>query len=134
MGRLTIETAAGETRFMPASRVSGSVSWELESEPERIDLRLFWYTAGKGDRDVGIVESIAFPHPGPSGSRSFSFELPEGPYSFSGKLISLIWALELTARPSGATERLEITVSPTGKEILLFWPDESNGTDLPLNE
>jgi hypothetical protein len=45
--------------------------------------------------------------------------LPEGPYSFSGKLISLIWALELACSPGSETVRREITVSPTGHEIVL---------------
>jgi hypothetical protein len=51
--------------------------------------------------------------------RSFSLQLPEGPYSFSGKLISLAWALELVAEPGSRASRIEITVSPTRREILI---------------
>ena len=46
-------------------------------------------------------------------------EEPEAPHSFSGALISLIWAVELLVEPGGLSERIEITVSPTGEEILL---------------
>ena len=45
--------------------------------------------------------------------------MPESPYSFSGKLVSLLWALELVAEPSGDTERKDISITPTGTEISL---------------
>jgi hypothetical protein len=45
--------------------------------------------------------------------------LPLAPYSFSGKLISLIWGLELVLEPSQETARFEFTLSPTGEEIML---------------
>ena len=129
MGRLTIGTDGGRIRYMPAARVAGSISWELESDPSSVDLRLFWYTVGKGDRDVGIVDSVTFPHPGLRGRQGFSFELPESPHSFSGRLISLVWALELVVNPSGDTQRLEIIVSPTGREILLYEADARTDGD-----
>ncbi len=37
---------------------------------------------------------------------------PRSPYSFSGKLISLIWALELVALPGREAARTEITLAP----------------------
>jgi hypothetical protein len=58
-------------------------------------------------------------NPNAVGWKDFSFTLPEGPYSFSGQLISLVWALELTCSPGSETFRQEITVSPTGREITL---------------
>jgi hypothetical protein len=85
----------------------------------RFGLLLRWYTAGKGTRDVGVAQTLRFDGPGAHGSKDFSFPLPDGPYSFSGKLISLIWAMELTVSPSSETIRREITFSPTGREIIL---------------
>jgi hypothetical protein len=66
-----------------------------------------------------VVQTKRIDNPGALGSDPFSFTLPPGPYSFSGRLISLIWALELTCTPSHETVRKEIVVSPTGREILL---------------
>lgn len=45
--------------------------------------------------------------------------LPADPYSFSGTLISLVWALEVVAEPGGAAGRIDVVVSPTGNEIRL---------------
>jgi hypothetical protein len=52
-------------------------------------------------------------------ARSFRFRLPESPYSFSGKLISLTWALELVAEPSKELARQEITLAPGGEAVRL---------------
>ena len=72
-----------------------------------------------------MIETLRFDEPGACGSKDFAFPLPEGPYSFSGKLISLIWAMELTVSPGSETLRREITLSPTGREISGRTPDES---------
>lgn len=119
---VAIETTDGRQAFRPGDRVEGTASWYLEKAPRSVELRLFWYTQGKGTQDVEIVRTVPFDSPGAVDSRAFSVELPVAPYSFSGKLISLIWALEVVAEPGGDTGRLEITVSPTGVEVLLRPP------------
>ena len=119
MDKLSITLHDDRTAFAPRETIRGVIKWNLDASPRRLDLSLFWYTSGKGTRDVGVVESQRFDEPGSRGSKEFSFTLPDGPYSFSGKLISLIWALELTCTPGSETVRKEIVVSPTGREILL---------------
>jgi hypothetical protein len=117
---LTIETSGGTTGYRPGDRIEGMAGWHLERQPRSMELRLFWYTEGRGTQDVEIVDTVSFEAPGAEDRRSFSLALPAAPYSFSGKLISLTWALELVAEPRGESSRLEITVSPTGAEVLLF--------------
>lgn len=116
---MRIETADGRTAYRPGDRIEGTASWHLERQPRSVELRLFWYTEGRGDQDIEIVETVGFEAPGAEDRRVFSVGLPAAPYSFSGKLISLTWALEVVAEPRGETGRLEITVSPTGAEVLL---------------
>ncbi len=119
MDRLKITLHDDKTVFVPRETIRGVIEWNLDAGPKRLDLSLFWYTAGKGTRDVGMVHNVWFDDPGARGSKDFSFTLPDGPYSFSGRLISVIWAIELTRSPGSETTRREITLSPTGKEILL---------------
>jgi hypothetical protein len=64
-----------------------------------------------------VVAAQPIDNPGSSGSRRFAFKVPEGPYSFSGKLITLAWALELVQLPNQATTRLDLLVSPLVTEI-----------------
>ena len=55
-----------------------------------------------------------------SGDAPFRFQLPSAPYSFSGKLISLVWAVEVVALPANIAGRVNIILSPDGKEIELL--------------
>ena len=122
MEPLAIEIQNGANAFLPGETVEGTVSWQLgQPAPPviTVELRLFWYTQGKGDQDVGVVFAVPFANPGLQGSRAFRISLPDGPFSFSGKLISLVWALELVAEPGSRASRTEITVSPTRMEILI---------------
>ena len=119
MDTLNIALHEDKTAFAPGQTVEGTIRWSLQTNPEHLEFSLFWYTAGKGTRDVGVVETARFDNPGACGSKEFAFPLPNGPYSFSGKLISLVWALELTCTPGSETARREITLSPTGREIVL---------------
>jgi hypothetical protein len=116
-GFLRIETDSNQTAFYPGDTVSGTASWSLE-QPGTPEVRLFWYTEGKGTQDIGLVGTTRLEGAAMSGSQSFRFVLPEGPYSFSGTLVSLLWAIELVSS-SGDSDRLNITVSPTGSEIVL---------------
>jgi len=122
-----IEIEGGRRAFAPGEEVAGVVRWRLDGEPDRVALRLFWHTQGRGDADVDVVAEEVFDAPGRDDRRPFRFRLPEGPYSFSGKLISLLWGLELVAEPAGAVVEVEILVSPTGGEIVLGRRDEAAG-------
>lgn len=119
MDKLSIILHEERIVFAPRETVQGTIEWSLNESPRGLDLSLFWYTIGKGTRDIGVIESRRFDSPGLRGSKEFSFPLPQGPYSFSGKLISLVWAIELTCSPGAGTIRREFTLSPTGQEIVL---------------
>jgi len=117
---IQVETRDGRTAFNPGEEVEGTVRWQLVDRPPRsLEVRLFWYTEGKGGRDVGVVETLPLANPGSEGHQPFRFRLPDGPYSFSGKIIHLRWAIEAVAEPSDRAERLDIIMSPSGREIVL---------------
>ena len=122
MTELTIALDSGRTGFAPGETIQGTASWRLDEAPEGLEIRLFWYTEGKGDRDVEVVGTVAVDTTALSGNREFSFSAPGAPHSFSGKLISLVWAIELVALPSGDAGRQEITISHTGDEIRIGTP------------
>lgn len=119
MERVSIETAGGQTTFEPGAELRGQVEWELATPARRMEVRLFWYTRGKGTTDVQVLKIHRFDVPTLRGREEFRFVLPAEPYSFSGKLISLVWALEAIADPGERTTRLELVVAPEGKEIQL---------------
>jgi hypothetical protein len=116
---MKIGTRDNRTEFRPGEEILGAAGWQLAQSPKSVEVRLFWYTRGKGTEDVEVVETVRFDNPQREEARPFRFTVPAEPYSFSGKLISLIWALELVALPGKESARLDLTISPTGKEILL---------------
>lgn len=113
-----ITVSLDKRNFKPNSRVKGTVTWQLDKTPKDVSVRLFWYTRGRGTEDVQLADEIQL-GADRQGQRGFDLNIPEGPYSFSGKLISLIWGVEAVARPGGECGREEITVSPIEKEIVL---------------
>jgi hypothetical protein len=119
MNELKILLRDERRNFCVGEGVEGVAGWRLEKLPASVEVRLFWFTRGKGTEDVGVVSRMRFDAPQQEEGRKFTFTLPAEPWSFSGQLISLIWALELVAEPGGHTARVELVVSPTGQEILL---------------
>jgi len=119
MNELRIDVDGQRQAFQPGEEVTGTVSWKLEKPPRAVELRLFWFTRGKGTQDASVVERLRFDTTSLDGSHSFRFRLPEAPYSFSGKLISLVWALELLAEPHKEVARVEIIVGPDAQEVTL---------------
>ena len=116
---LVVSLDEADALFRPGDTVSGQIEWAFDRAPDSLTLRLFWYTEGRGDRDVGLAAELSLDTPGAVGSQRFDLDLPSGPYSFSGRLVSLIWALELIASPGDLTEKVEILVSPGDGEIEL---------------
>lgn len=95
--------------------------WQLTAMPKTLEARLFWYTRGKGTEDVWLVATRPL-SPSVAGRENIKFRLADAPYSFSGTLITLAWAVELVADDEVA--RWEFTMSPTGAEIRLDQPAE----------
>ncbi len=103
--------AAGET-------VEVKLSWSFEEPPAELVLRLFWYTEGKGTRDVGVVEERKLPQTR-GGEQEFRLTLTKFPYSIHGRLVSVCWAVEAIARPSGESVRQLLVVGPAKAAVRL---------------
>ena len=117
---VSIQVKKDKSTYLPGQTISGMVSWgELPPETDKVAVRLIWFTSGKGDRDVQIVGELDVDRPGAAGELEFNFVVPHRPYSFSGQLISLTWALEAIVFPGMEAQQLELIVSPNAREILL---------------
>ena len=125
MSELSIELPEGRTSYRPGETLGGVASWRLDEPVDVLEIRLLWFTRGKGTQDVSVIDHREFRLPALSGHKEFTFNLPEGPYSFSGRLISLIWALELVTPKGKESTRVEFVVSPYETEIALGSAEEA---------
>jgi hypothetical protein len=116
---LHVDITDGRRNFSPGETLTGRASWTADPVPSSAELRLFWYTRGKGTQDVGVVESVPLASPQVSDRRDFRFVLPHEPYSCSGSLVSIVWALELIIEPGTRASRVEFIMAPSGAEVVL---------------
>ena len=107
------------SQFSPGELLEGAVLWEGTEKLEMAEVRLIWFTRGKGTEDGAVVATESFPDPQPGDTRQFSFRLPDSPYSFNGKLIALTWALEFVCNPGNHFSRVTFTMAPGGTEVRL---------------
>ena len=117
MSELRVALDDGSLAFAPGEEVRGRASWTLDADPESVEVRLFWRTEGKGTQDVGVADSTTFEPPGKQDRREFRLKIPSGPYSFAGRLVAIVWSVEVVAEPGSEAGRQDIVVSPTGKPI-----------------
>ncbi len=108
-----------KTAFRPGETIAGAVLWEFAKAPTSAEVRLVWSTRGKGTEDGETVEVVTLDAPPAADTREFSFQAPNGPYSFSGTLIAVLWAVEFVAEPGSEFERIEIVIAPDAREITL---------------
>jgi hypothetical protein len=116
-----IQFSGGNSDFLPGEKIAGGVQWGggIQEDCERIEIRLIWYTHGKGDRDFGIADSKTVASVPDSGRIDFEFVAPHRPYSFTGKIVSLTWAIEAVTFPGMNAEQLGLTITPARQEIII---------------
>jgi len=117
--QLAVFLSGNRAAFAPGERIEVAVLWALARAPGTIDVRLFWTTRGKGTEDVELVEQARIDATAVAGEERRTFTLPEAPWSFSGKLISLVWGVEVVVASTGRAERCEFVVAPGAEEIRL---------------
>lgn len=119
MSQFDITVTDRKTSYLPGQWLEGKAVWQLDKGADWLEVRLLWFTHGKGDSDISVEETVRVEAPSLHDSCPFRFQLPSAPYSFSGKLISLIWAIEVVAEDDKNAARYEFVLSPDGREIEL---------------
>ncbi len=110
----------GNPAHEPGTEVRGRATWQsLNRQSKSVLISLLWHTEGKGTEDVAIIEQIKVEGPSAAGSREFAFVLPNFPWSFSGTLLSLVWAIEASLEPAGEVARVDIVSAPGTEEVQL---------------
>ena len=118
MNHFRIELA--KKYFAPEETIKFVVSWDLTNVMDlNFEIHFFWHTEGRGNEDLEIFESIPFLAPIAIGKKNFQMKAPNQPFSFSGKLISLVWKIEVVSPSTNLSTSEVIQISPTERSIIL---------------
>jgi hypothetical protein len=109
---LELSLEGGLTAFEPGTGVAGVAAWSSRVAPKGMELRLTRSTRGPGGRDFKIADTLPFREVLATDRRPFIFTLPRHPYTFRGRLLSLVWTLELVALPTEEKTAVELTIAP----------------------
>ncbi|MGI9590164.1 MAG: hypothetical protein ACR2P8_02255 [Myxococcota bacterium] len=114
---LQIHVDGSRGAFAPGETRSDTLQWLADAPPGSVELRLLWYTEGRGDQDVGVARTLRVESPAAVGSAPFEFEAPTGPYSCTGRLLLIRWALEATLERGDDVARVELVLAPGGRAV-----------------
>jgi len=129
MSELSIEIDGGLYSYCPGETLKGRAWWNVDGAPQAVEVRLFWFTTGVTLSQAGIVKRIIVDRPSARSSKEFQFVIPDAPWSFTGRFVSVNWAVEVVLLPSRKNARQFITVSPDRKQIFLAVPEMAPDTD-----
>lgn len=105
--------------FCPGEKIRGKLAWSLLATNIPCEIRLLWFTEGKGTRDHRVVQEKAIELTKGEGNHDFTFTAPNWPHSFSGQFISLQWAIEVVQLPSELAAETDLVIGPEGSETIL---------------
>ena len=123
--QVTLEGDAYEGNFPlyhPGELIQGSAVVEVSKDTDcrAVRARLMWHTEGKGDRDEGVIDEQVLQEgmlrAGTPHRYRFSFTAGETPWSYIGKLITIIWEVEVMVDVAWARD-------PRGSQLFILRPE-----------
>ena len=123
-----ISTEGNTTHFGPGEKVRGTAAWEMEKPPGKMRVSIGWRTAGTGMVDEDCIAELEWQETALTGTKDFEFQLPDGPFSYVGDLLSIEWAVTGSCR-AVPEERFAITVGPGGNAVV----DQARGFPVVMN-
>ena len=106
----------------PGGKLEGSIMWELSAPAKKIEINFFWYVYQNGEvKESNAVAKLQAKNIQSTGYKNFSFDVPEKPYSFSGNLFSINWAIECSVGKDTVTQ--DLIMSNTGETVTVQEPE-----------
>ena len=116
---MTLQIKLENSVCRPGQRLDGTVVWKFDSPPSKLTLELSWRTSGKGTDDSETVYSENWSPDSNSGEKKFQIQLPRGPISVHGTLISIGWQIECTSKRPSASMIAPLVLSQLDQPIRL---------------
>jgi hypothetical protein len=89
--------------FRPGERLTGryQVVGVGPADLKAVEVCVHWFTDGKGNADVGVhhYEKRGDDDLGTAPEGTFAATLPEGPWSYDGLVVKVVWCVQVRATP-----------------------------------
>ena len=115
-GGLTLWTV---DRFAPGETMVITLASDASSKTDPLTVQLGWFTEGRGTRDASVVWSEELAGLAPGADRTFEVRLPETPWTFSGRLVSVSWRLEVLDAKRQPLVAVPLVIAPGGQPVVL---------------
>ena len=126
------EDAYGSKRYRPGEQMSGYAMVEADEEVEcrHLYVRLTWRTEGRGTRyeHTEVEQDLYQGTLQARFGRSFEFSLtlPDGPWSYEGHYVSIVWELQVQidvpwSRDPGASQVILLEPERTAADGTISW-------------
>lgn len=92
--------------------LSGNLLWNLTEPVSSIDLRLYWYIETQS-KSHPIVPAAAttVSATASAGRAPFTLQIPTTPKPYQSDKITVVWAIEAVAQPSGIVSRVDLVLA-----------------------
>ena len=92
---------------------------DASSKTDPLTVQLGWFTEGRGTRDAAVVWGEELTGLAPGADRTFEVRLPETPWTFSGRLVSASWRLEVLDAKRQPLVAVPLVIAPGGQPVVL---------------
>ena len=116
---MTLQIKLEDSHCRPGQLLNGTVMWEFDSPPTKLTLEVSWQTSGKGTDDSETIFTEDWSPGSNSGEKKFQLQLPRGPISVHGHLITIEWHVECTSKRPQATSIMPFVLSHLDQPIRL---------------
>ena len=116
---MSLQILLNKSTCRPGELLKWSVEWEFFSTPSKINVNISWRTSGKGTDDSEKVFTEDWTPDSTASQRSFEYQLPRGPISVQGNLVSIDWQVECTCNDPKAHDKEPFVLSHIDKPVQL---------------
>jgi hypothetical protein len=121
--RITLQLDRADGVYAPGETMIVTARWPRGVVVQTLECTLEWSTEGKGDSNGELVTEEFWNDLESVQSVEWKVELPRGPLSVQGQLLSIVWAVHCEAEIEGArgeeSQEVPLTLSHGSEPIVL---------------
>ena len=116
---MSLQILLKKSTCKPGELLKWTVVWEFDSTPSKLSIEISWRTCGKGTDDSETVFSEEWSPDSATGERSFEYQMPRGPLSVRGNLVTIGWSIECKSKRPDDQDTMPFVLSHLDRPVQL---------------